>query len=78
MVAPETWNNFQRAAAEVKEETEVILAEANWIEDGWSERILSEAHWLDQFINQENNEASKIKAQQKAAQAKMAQDRVSS
>jgi membrane protein involved in colicin uptake len=74
MVAPETWNNFQRCADFVKEENETILAEANGIEEGWGERILSEAHWLDQYINSESKQASSIKAQEAALKKKKEQD----
>jgi len=63
MISPTSWDNFQACIEEVKAEMEVIKDEADSIQEGWSETILQEAHWLHQHIQEEKKQAQSIKDQ---------------
>ena len=76
MVDPATFENFQRCSAEIKNEQQLIMAEAELLEDGWGEKIIHEAHYLDQHINQDRAQSDKIKAQEAARKQKLADEKV--
>lgn len=69
MISPESWANFQQCIEDVKVEMEVIKEEAEAIQEGWSESVVQEAHWLHQHLLEEKKQVDAFKAKVEATKA---------
>jgi len=77
MISAGSWANFQGCIEEVKVEMEVIKEEADALQEGWSESIIQESHWLFNHIQEEKKamEVARENAQRmQEAQAKARAD----